>query len=303
MADSYFASVQSAIRLYKMGLRFIGVVKTASKGYPMHHLQRVELPGGKGDYKALLSRDEDSDCSLLAFVWADRDRRYFISTCSSTAAGAPIKRRRWRQQDPTSTNNPPVLQDITIKQTEAGELYYSGCGAIDEHNRHRQEHLNLEKKLAVMQWDKRANLSLFGMVCVDAFKLYNGCRGSTGGARAFFEELATGLIENEFDQRVLRKRRTEAAQQEANLVGEDMPELDTIRHLTAPTPTKKRKPNHPQHRQQGRCMVCKKLSSHVCRACQANKPGADDKQFWICNRPGKICMSTHLCTQHTDLIA
>jgi Transposase IS4 len=48
VADSYFVSVQSAIQFWTMGLRFVGVVKTATKGYPMHHLQRVELPGGKG---------------------------------------------------------------------------------------------------------------------------------------------------------------------------------------------------------------------------------------------------------------
>ena len=305
VADSYFASVQSALRLYQMGLRFIGVVKTSHKGFPMHYFQRVELPGGKGDHKALICHDDAVGCTLLSFVWADRDRRYFISTCASAAPGNLIKRRRWRQLDPTSTNNPPVLQDIVIRQTEAGEIYYSGCGAIDEHNRHRQEHLNIEKKLQVMQWDKRANLSLFGMMCVDAYKLKKGCQGDTstnGGSRAFFEELASALIDNDYDRRSLRKRREAAIAIEAALTGEDLPDVDTTRHLTCPTPTKRRKPNNPAHRQQGRCMVCKKPSSHVCRACQTNKPGADDKQFWICNKAGKVCMSKHLSLNHTDLI-
>lgn len=305
VADSYFASVQTAIRLFKMGLRFVGVVKTSHKAYPMHYFQRVELPGGKGDHRALITHDDDSGCTLLAFVWADRDRRYFISTCSSTAPGNPIKRRRWRQQDPTNTNNPPVLQDISIRQTEAGELYYSGCGAIDEHNRHRQEHLNIEKKLQVMQWDKRANLSLFGMICVDAYKLKKGCQATidNGGSRAFFEDLAVDLIDNEFDRRSLRRRREDAVALEASLTGEDLSSLDTTKHLTCPTPTKRRKPNNPAHRQQGRCMVCKKPSSHVCRACQADKPGPQEKQYWICNKAGKVCMSKHLCEAHTNLIS
>jgi hypothetical protein len=90
---------------------------------------------------------------------------------------------------------------------------------------------------------------------------------------------------------------------EANLAGEDLPTVDTIRHLTCPTPTKRRKPNNAAHRQQGRCMVCKKPSSHVCRACQANKPAADDKQYWICNKSGKVCISKHLALHHTNLIA
>jgi hypothetical protein len=33
-ADSYYASVGAAKELYRNGLRFIGVVKTAKKGFP-----------------------------------------------------------------------------------------------------------------------------------------------------------------------------------------------------------------------------------------------------------------------------
>ena len=34
--DSYFSSMQSAKALEEMGLRFVGVVKHASRQYPMH---------------------------------------------------------------------------------------------------------------------------------------------------------------------------------------------------------------------------------------------------------------------------
>jgi Transposase IS4 len=101
VADSYFASVQAAKELHRMGLRFIGTVKTATKGFPMNYLQRVLLPGGKGDHHGLLAKDPTTGLSLLAFVWADRDRRFFISTCLSTAPGTIIRRRRWRQRDLT----------------------------------------------------------------------------------------------------------------------------------------------------------------------------------------------------------
>ena len=286
-----------------MGLRFIGTVKTATKGFPMHYLQRVLLPGGKGDYRALISRDQESGTALLAYVWADRDRRYFISTYSSTAPGKLIQRKRWRQHDQTP-NADPVLENISITQPEAGEIYYSGCGAIDEHNRIRQEYVDLEKKLKTMKWDTRANNTLLGMCVVDAYKLKNGCRGmSPGGARALVEDLAVDLIDNDYDKRVLRRRREEAATQESNLTGEAMLELDTSKHLTCPTPTKRRKPNNINHRQQGRCMVCKKQTSHVCRACQVNKPGSKEKQYWICNKAGKVCMGKHIMDAHADCIA
>ena len=45
-ADSYFASVTSAEELMKIGLRFIGVVKTATKKFPMSYLSSIKLLEG-----------------------------------------------------------------------------------------------------------------------------------------------------------------------------------------------------------------------------------------------------------------
>ena len=305
VADSYFASVQAASALFNMGLRFIGTVKTATRGFPMHFLQRVLLPGGKGDHKALLSKDKETGTFMMAMVWADRDRRYFISTCSSSSPGTMILRHRWRQRDLTPNAN-PVKEQVRIPQTQAGELFYSGCQAIDKHNRVRQEQLNLEKKVQTMSWSNRANHSLLGMCFVDAYNLSKGCQGKINhltGARGFFQDLLVDLIDNDFDRRTLRKRREQSIAHEAALTGEGIPELDTSRHLTAPTPTKKRKTTNPKHRAQGRCMVCKTLTSHVCRACQCFKTSTKDKQFWICNKPGKVCMGKHLLEAHTDCIS
>ena len=306
VADSYFASVQAAKALFRMGLRFIGTVKTATKGFPMHYLQRVHLPGGKGDHRALLTKDNEIGMFMMAFVWADRDRRYFISTCSSSAPGSFITRKRWRQRDLTP-NADPTHEHIRIAQTEAGEIFYDGCQAIDKHNRVRQEQFNLEKKVQTMSWSNRANHSLLSMCFVDSYHLAKGCQGRINhlaGTRAYIEALLTDLIDNDYDRRTLRRRREEVLAKEAAISGQSVPELDTSRHLTAPTPTKRRKANNPNHRAQGRCMVCKTiLTSHVCRACQCFKSSSNDKQFWICNKPGKVCMGKHLLEAHTECIA
>ena len=42
-ADSYIASVGAAETLKRIGLRFIGVVKTSTKRYLMKHLSQLEL--------------------------------------------------------------------------------------------------------------------------------------------------------------------------------------------------------------------------------------------------------------------
>ena len=43
IADSYFASVQACEELKKCGLRFIGVVKTATRGFCMEKLSEIKL--------------------------------------------------------------------------------------------------------------------------------------------------------------------------------------------------------------------------------------------------------------------
>ena len=68
-ADSSFASVPYCRALRGMGLRFIGVVKTTTREYPLCHLLIVELPQ-KGDYKDVLNILEDG-YKLMVFVWVD----------------------------------------------------------------------------------------------------------------------------------------------------------------------------------------------------------------------------------------
>jgi Transposase IS4 len=81
-ADSYFASVGAAEEFRRMRMRFIGVVKTATKQYPMAYLSNIELHE-RSDRRWVVARDPDGTPRLLAFVWMDRNRRYFIASGSS----------------------------------------------------------------------------------------------------------------------------------------------------------------------------------------------------------------------------
>ena len=299
VADSYFASVQAALRLKSIGLRFIGTVKTATKEFPMAYLGSYVLEGGKGDRHGIVSHDAATDTDLLAFVWVDRDRRYLISTTSSLAAGRPCFRKRWRQVDKTP-NAPPTLVDVVVAQPEACVVYYSACGKIDQHNRFRQAALQIQRKLRTSIWWRRVNMSLFSMCVVDAFLLARGCQGpdAFGAAGNFFAKLAEDLIDNRIDQRNLRKRAERQQQMMDSTVVPGHLDIPAYKQLVAPTPTKKFKKNRPTHRVQGRCMVCGKYSSHVCRECQLHFPKKEDKQFWICDKPGKACMGTHIKQKH-----
>jgi hypothetical protein len=166
-ADSYFASFGAAQELFARGLRFIGVVKTATRGFPKNFLSSVEL-ANRGDFLALKKFDppnaEEVGAEMAAFVWMDRERCYFISTTGSLEAGTPYTRCRWRQLDP-SPDAPPQRVQMTIQQPKIAEVYYSTCAAIDRHNRSRQDALGIEKKIETKDWSMRVNfLSIFSMM-------------------------------------------------------------------------------------------------------------------------------------------
>ena len=79
-ADSYVASVRAQKNFTG---RCIGIVKTATKGFPKSYLTSVEL-NKRGDFFALASDSaDDLDPAMAAFVWMDWERRDFIETAGS----------------------------------------------------------------------------------------------------------------------------------------------------------------------------------------------------------------------------
>jgi len=190
-ADSYFASVATAQQLLGMGLRFIGVVKTATRGFPMASMSTAPL-GARGEHFSYKHTSADGVTDLMAVVWVDRERRYFIASASSTIPGKPYTRLRWRQGDESAAR-----VTLTVPQPQVAETYYCCCSQIDRHNRCRQDDLQLEDKIVTHDWSMRVNLSLLGMCIVDSLLLYSGARGAAAGhnQNEFYEDLAEQLIE------------------------------------------------------------------------------------------------------------
>ena len=81
-----------------IGIRFIGVVKTATKKSPMKYLLSIELAEGRGQRVGVVLKT-NGEPTMMAYVWMDCDRRYFISTASSLHNGKDYSRIRWRQPD------------------------------------------------------------------------------------------------------------------------------------------------------------------------------------------------------------
>ena len=86
--------------------------------------------------------------------------------------GGGIFRKRLRQLD-KSGRAPPDKVIIQVAQPKAIKKYYDGAGTIDRHTRIRADELRMDRSLATRHWDKRFNLGLLGIICVDAYLFSN----------------------------------------------------------------------------------------------------------------------------------
>ena len=127
-----------------MGLCFIGVVKTATKKFPMSYLSNLELVQC-GDYKGLVARGTNGQPTMLLFIWMDRECRYFVASVSSLDSGIPYSHNRWRQVS-LELDALPENVELTIPQPKVMEVYYQTCGVIDQHNQQHQDNLKTERK-------------------------------------------------------------------------------------------------------------------------------------------------------------
>ena len=158
--------------MIQIGIWFIRVVKTATTKYPMAYLSSIELQEGRGQQVGVFLQSNGVP-TMMVYVWMNRDRRYFISTASSLEDGKEYWRIHWGQpglpeEDFGGANNEEaVRQGLTMSHPKYSEIYYNTCASIDQHNRHRQDTLKIEREMQTKSWDKRVTTSIFGMYCVD----------------------------------------------------------------------------------------------------------------------------------------
>lgn len=95
--DLWLASVATAQALNRYNKRFIGVVENGTRQYPMKYLSNMKLTT-RGDLVSMVSKSDTDNSKLVALLWMDRERRYFISSCSVTSPGETIERIEWRRE-------------------------------------------------------------------------------------------------------------------------------------------------------------------------------------------------------------
>jgi len=191
-ADSYVASVEASLSLKAAGFRFIGVVKRVHRRFPMTSLATRQL-GEREDWVSMVHIGASWSPELM--LWADRNRRYFVATAGSVRAGGAWERLRWRQ-----VYGGAKRVAVSVPRPEVAEIYYGCCAQIDRRNQCRRDDPRLEHKLGTHDWSQRVKLPLFGILIVDSWLLHTGARGpASHNQAAFYEDLASGLIDNTLD--------------------------------------------------------------------------------------------------------
>ena len=193
-------------------------------------------------------------------------------------------------------NQDAVRQHLTAPQPEVCEIYYDTCGTIDQHNRHCQDTLQIERKMQTKSWHKRVTTSLFGMYVADAWLMYKGCTTASADAspklnqKELYCQFAAELIDNNQDKvRTRSRRRIDSAH---NLVSmSSVPVLRATTKQITDTDGKLTK-----FCAQCRCCVCiKARSKTVCLTCE-DKLG---KTLYFCDESsGRNYFQIHVQTCH-----
>ncbi|KAG7344517.1 transposase IS4 [Nitzschia inconspicua] len=310
--DSFFASVATAKELKSMGLRFIGVVKNASSHYPMTWLSSVEL-SNRGDHKGLVHLDNDGNPDMMSFVWVDRERRYFISNCSSLVEGDPHVRNRWQQGDDMEAE--PEREELTVPTPKVCNIYYDTCAAIDQNSRHRQDNLQIERKIETKNWGTRLGTT---MCIVDAWLVSKGATGTSETQSEFHSWLAEELIDNSYDKGPIRRSTgsvTEASPPQHLFDSRTGAGRSGIQAHLTPTKRKRKVKGVIMQKQfyQGQCVVCASKfkgqkrkgfkSSFLCSICndESLDSTAAESKVWLCHsKYGRNCFAEHMAACHSS---
>jgi hypothetical protein len=75
----------------------------------------------------------------------------------------------------------------------------------------------MERKIQTKTWDKRVNVSILGMIIVDAYLRHKGCTGGKLMQNEFYVALLTELIENGYQTGVKSRRQVATAKTVSSL--------------------------------------------------------------------------------------
>ena len=144
----------------KLGLHFVGVIKTAHKEYPIEQCRWCLVGEERGKYVVFKAVEA---INVWAVGWSDIHFKTYICTQGESILGAPAGKKRQRADGRN--------YQIEVPRPRVVEDYQKNMGYVDRHNRYRQNILGLAKLWRTKKWQVRVILEVFGMALVDSFLL------------------------------------------------------------------------------------------------------------------------------------
>jgi hypothetical protein len=119
---------------FKSGLHFVGVIKTAQKGYPLEMCRWALVDQDRGEYVVFKLVDLEN---VWAIGWSDVHFKTFICTQGVSTLGQVADKKRQRVDGRNYT--------IQVYRPRVIEDYQKNVEYVDRHNRYRQIILGLAK--------------------------------------------------------------------------------------------------------------------------------------------------------------
>ena len=272
--DSWFASATSAVALKKkLGMFFVGNVKTAHRKFPKTVLQSECKDVTRGD--SVVKEAVIDGVKVFGVGWKCGKHSTVMTIVSTCGTNLPGSDSTCAQQDRWGNNT-----SVTFPRPDVVELYQTAAPAVDLHNRIRQGTIALEKRWVTQRWDLRIVTTIFGIVLTDSYLAMQSSVPST------FKDMGVLDFVDVFTKELLDRGISMCIS--SNLPATDIVVRAPCSHASFGRVLKTRKSSGVDFEAQiqKRCGLCGKLTSHFCVACR----------IAVCDevRTGRDCYNSHV---------
>lgn len=307
IGDSWFGSVTCLLLLRSVGTYFMGMVKTATRMYPMQYMkqwyeaenQRRDAQGNRIPWggccvvKHTALTEQRVPHTIYALGYRDRKMKTIISNKGTTLPGRPLVVDRTRVIE---VDGRPANQNYkrSTPRPQMMEQFFMCFSKIDVHDHRRQGVLKLEQFWKTQTWWHRIFASLLGVCIVDSYLAYmlESASFRLHGAddvdtfNDWASKLAHNMIFNEFDNeaaaRARPRRRPAAAAADQGVEDDDVSDDDNdVVHILASLS------KHPKHLGDAtirmRCRHCGERTVQYCVACSITNPDGTYYIHSCCN--------------------
>ena len=288
--DAWFGSVATAVEVKRrLGVHSTFIIKNNQYFFPMSTLFNVlkarhkEKPAGH--WVVMSSEIAGVKLFAIAYAWSQRGISYFLSTCGKTT---PCEVKYETHFEDAYGNT----QYKEIDRPDIAHFLYEFLPLIDEHNKQRQNLLNLESCWPTKDCWFRLLTTLLGMAVVDMHRGYRNSKLTKGTqSQSDLDKLRirrfSDLLCNKLVKRDRQFRLASNATGSANSDGQHLERISvngsTTRELTARQRTNGSNVGTACHKM---CFICRKYSK------ADGSTSHQQTTFWckVCKMP--LCKKT-----------